>query len=346
MTIVAGVLCAVLVLPTSWMAADPRPIQERSKAVAPAQSAPTPRNAPAARGQAPSREHLLTLASTELSAGRRAEAERLLLQAADRFDSVEALLRLARLQAGRGDQQAAIGSLRRARTLAPNSEEVLSGFAQVSLAARAITPAILALQALTRICPTVAQYHYLLGVGLMQAGDFAAAVESLEQANRLEPNRGLTLIALGLGYNSRKMYAEARSYLQRGIELEPESIDGIAALAESEEGLGELDAAEAHARQVLAKAGNHPNAHLVLGLVLMKRERIEEARDAFLSAVSAEPLLAKAHYQLSLAYSRLGDPASAEKHLGLYRTSLRDVEQRLERIRLETGEPAKGGMGR
>ena len=258
MTIVAGVLCAVLVLPTSWMAADPRPIQERSKAVAPAQSAPTPRNAPAARGQAPSRERLLTLASTELSAGRRAEAERLLLQAADRFDSVEALLRLARLQAGRGDQQAAIGSLRRARALAPNSEEVLSGFAQVSLAARAITPAILALQALTRICPTVAQYHYLLGVGLMQAGDFAAAVESLEQANRLEPNRGLTLIALGLGYNSRKMYAEARSYLQRGIELEPESIDAIAALAESEEGLGELDAAEAHARQVLAKAGNHP----------------------------------------------------------------------------------------
>jgi tetratricopeptide (TPR) repeat protein len=343
---VACVLGAVLLLPTCGLAADRTMPQEEPNAVAPAQSAPTRRTAPAARGQNSSRERLLSLASTELSAGRRAEAERLLLEAADRFDSVDALLRLGRLQAGRGDQQGALGSLRRARALAPNSEEVLSGFAQVSLAARAITPAILALQALTRICPTVAQYHYLLGVGLMQAGDFVAAVESLEQANRLEPNSGLTLIALGLGYNSRKLYAEARSYLLRGLELEPESVDAIAALAESEEGLGELDAAEVHARQALAKVGNHPNAHLVLGLLLMKRERIEEARDALIAAVSAEPLLAKAHYQLSLAYSRLGDAASAEKHLGLYRTSLRDVEQRLERIRLETGEPSKGGMGR
>ena len=92
----------------------------------------------------------------------------------------------------------------------------------------------------------------------MQAGDFVAATDSLEQANRLEPNKALTLIALGLGYNSRKLYAEARSYLQRGIELEPDSRDAVAALAESEEGLGELDAAEAHARQCWRQTGAMP----------------------------------------------------------------------------------------
>jgi tetratricopeptide (TPR) repeat protein len=341
----AGAFCALLLLPTCSLAAAQTPSWKASKA-APAQSTPPRPGPPAARAQNPSRERLLSLASTALSAGRRAEAERLLLEAADRFDSVNALLRLAQLQAGRGDQQAALSSLQRARALAPNSEEVLSGFAQLSLAARAITPAIAALQALTRICPTVAQYHYFLGVALMQAGDFVVAVESLDKANQLEPNNGLTLIALGLGYNSRKLYADAKSYLQRGIELEPDSRDAVAALAESEEGLGELDAAEAHAREVLTADPHHSNAQLVLGLLLMKRERIAEARDAFIAAVSAEPLLARAHYQLSLAYSRLGDAASAEKHLDLYRTSLRDLEQRLDRIRSETGQPSKAGMNR
>jgi tetratricopeptide (TPR) repeat protein len=341
----AGALCAVLLLPTCCLAADQAPSRKGSKA-APAQSAPTRPVAPATRAQNPSRERLLSLAATELSAGRRAEAERLLREAADGFDSVDALLRLGRLQVGRGDQQAALSSLQRARALAPNSEEVLSGFAQVSLAARAITPAIAALQALTRICPTVAQYHYLLGVGLMQAGDFVAAVESLDKANQLEPNNGLTLIALGLGYNSRKLYADAKSYLQRGIALEPDSRDAVAALAESEEGLGEFDAAEAHAREVLTTDPHHSNAQLVLGLLLMKRERIAEARDAFIAAIGAEPLLARAHYQLSLAYSRLGDAASAGKHLELYRASLRDLEQRLDRIRSETGQPSKGGTNR
>src|SRR5918996_204993 len=84
----------------------------------------------------------------------------------ERPESVRALMQQARQQSARGDAPGALESLGRAREIAPNSEEVLAAFAQVSLATRTPVPAIVALDALTRICPTVAQYHYLLGVAL------------------------------------------------------------------------------------------------------------------------------------------------------------------------------------
>ena len=102
------------------------------------------------------------------------------------------------------------------------------------------------------------EYHYLLGVAMMQAGDMASAVFALQDALALEPNRSLTLVALGLAFNSQKLYAEARQPLVRSLELEPDNLEGLAALAESEEGTGDLAAAETHAA---ARAGARGRQH-------------------------------------------------------------------------------------
>jgi tetratricopeptide (TPR) repeat protein len=235
-----------------------------------------------------------------------------------------------------GDPGGAIDTLRSARALAPSSEEVLSAFAQVALGARMLVPAITTLDVLTRMCSTVSQYHYLLGVALMQAGDMAAAVESLQQADRLEPERPLTLIALGLAHNSRKQYADARRALLHALDLEPEDVDALAALAEAEAGAGELAPAEEHARRALARSDSHPTANLVMGIVLMKRERYAEARDALNKAIAADAGSPAAHYQLSLAYARLGDEANARKQVELYQQKLRETEERLQTLRAAT----------
>jgi tetratricopeptide (TPR) repeat protein len=260
--------------------------------------------------------------------------------------SVKALLQRARHQSGQGDAAGAMESLQRARVLAPNSEEVLSASAQVSLAVRAPVPAILALEPLTRMCPTVAQYPYLLGVALMQAGDMLAAVEPLRQAERLEPDRVLTLVALGLALNGRKLYAEAKPHLLRGLELDPDNVEAVAALAEAEDGLGEIREAEAHAERALARAAAHATANLVLGMVRMKQERYAEARDALEKAAVADPASPKAHYQLSLAYARLGDEAAAQKQVELYRRKLQEIEERVNQLRTATGLSGESGMRR
>src|SRR5438477_1334864 len=124
------------------------------------------------------RDRTLKQAAAELAAGHRDEAARLLRSAADRFQSVQSLLQLARIESGNGDARGALASLERALKLAPNSEEVLSAFAQLALRIRLPLRAIAMLDPLTRICPTVAQYQYLFGVALMQIGDMSLAVDS------------------------------------------------------------------------------------------------------------------------------------------------------------------------
>lgn len=252
---------------------------------------------------------------------------------ADRQGSVRELLRLAKLDAGRGDQAAAAERLRRALALAPNSEDVLFAHAQMALSRRALTEALSDLEALSRMWPAVSQYHYLLGVALMQAGDMTGATEALQRANEVEPDRALTLVALGLTHNSRRRHQEARDALLRSLDFEPDNLEAIAALAEAEEGLGETATAESHAAKVLARMPGHANANLVMGLVLMKQERYAEARDAFLKAAGAEDASAKPHYQLSLAYSRLGDEVRARQQLENYQRRQKEIEDRVRELR-------------
>jgi tetratricopeptide (TPR) repeat protein len=258
-------------------------------------------------------------------------------------ESAQAWLLLARLQSGRKDTPGALESLRKARTLAPNSEEVLSALSQVALRAHAFGPAVATLQSLARMCPTVAQYHYLLGVALMEAGDSSSAEEALRRAEQIEPNRMLTLVAFGLVLNNGKQFAQAKPFLLRAVDLEPESADALAALAETEEGLGELPQAESHVRRALDTASATPSAlataNLVLGTLLMKQEHYADAREALEKAVAANPDSAKAHYQLSLAYARTGDAANAQKQVALYQQALRDTEARVKALHKETGLP-------
>jgi len=231
----------------------------------------------------------LQLASTEKAAGHLAEAERQLRSVAERFNSVRALLQLAGLQSEQKNQAGALASLRKARALAPNSEDVLSTYAETLLASPTPDAGIPVLVALTRISPMVARYQYQYGVALLHAGDAAAAVPPLQQAERLEPDQALTLIALGQALNRRKLYAEAKPPLLRGLSLMPESVEAVAALAEAEEGLGELKDAEDYARRALARRSDDPTASFVVAVVLMKQEKFAEARDALLRAAAADP---------------------------------------------------------
>jgi tetratricopeptide (TPR) repeat protein len=297
-------------------------------------------------GQPPPRAAAVQRAQQELGAGRRGEAKRLLADAADRFRSVQALLFLSRLQSEDGDAAGALDSLRQARLLAPNSEEVLSAFAQMSLAAGAPVPAVVALDALTRMCPDVMQYHYLLGVALLRVGDRLNAVSALSTAEQLEPNRALTQLALGIAHNRLQQYADAERVLARAVDVDPRNADTLAALAEAEQGLGKLDAASTHVQQVLASAPQHATANLVAGLVAMDRAHYAEARAALERAVQTDPLLFKAHYQQSLACARLGDDAAAARYLEQYRATLRGVQKMIDELRMATGPIGTGPVRR
>ena len=287
----------------------------------------------------------LRLAAAESADGHPALAERQLRSVATRYRSVRALLQLARLQARQKDAAGALSTLEKARALAPNAEEVLSAFAQVSLSLRAPVPALQVLEPLVRMYSSVAQYHYMTGVALMQAGDVQSATSPLREADQLEPDRPLTLTALGLVLNNLRMYSEARPYLVRSLDLDPDAVDTLAALAESEQGLGELEAAETHAQRALARKGDHAIANLALGMVRMKQERYQEACAALERAQAADPASPTPPYQLSLAWARRGDEAQSKRYLELYHQRVRELDLRVAEVRAKTGLSG-GGMKR
>jgi tetratricopeptide (TPR) repeat protein len=286
----------------------------------------------------PDRKALLERAAQAAAQGRRAQAEALYRDAATRFRSVRAMVELARLQMAEGRQAEALATLGIARERAPHAEEVLSAYAQVALAARAPVPAAEVLAPLARMCPTVAAYHYLLGIALLQAGDVTGAVESLQRAQTLEPDRPLTLAALGLALVSAKRHAEAKPLLVRSLDLEPDGVEALGALAEAEEGLGELAAAEDYAGRALARQPDQATANLALGMVRMKQDRYADARAPLERAARSD--LPKAHYQLSLAYARLGEDALSERHRAVYEQKLAEVEARMKALRAATGTAA------
>jgi tetratricopeptide (TPR) repeat protein len=286
----------------------------------------------ASPAQQADRDTTLKAASAAMAAGRKDEARKLLSDAGTRFGSVRALLQLARLQSTDGDAAGALETLRAARRLAPNSEDVLSALAAVSLAAKAPLAAILTLQSLTRLCPSAAQYHYLLGIALVRAGDMPAAADALARADALDPDRALTLVALGLVYTQEKRYDEAKPALARSLELDPDNVEALAALAEAESGLNDIAAAERDASRALKADARNARANLVMGMVRMTQERYRDALDALLVASAADPRSPKVDYQLSLVYSRLGDQSAAKHHLDVYQQKLRAMEAELKAL--------------
>jgi tetratricopeptide (TPR) repeat protein len=247
-------------------------------------------------------------------------------------DSVRALLQVARRQASEGSAAAALDTLRKARARAPNAEDVLSAYAQMAIASRQPIVAVEVLEPLARMCPSVPQYQYMLGVAYMQAGAILASVDALRAAEALDPGNARVLAALGIALNTRKLHGEAQPVLARSIEIEPENVEAIAALAEAEEGLGD-PLAETHAMRALAMNPAHATANYVLGVVRMRQQKYDEARDALLKAIASDQQMARAHYQVSLAYSRLGDEAQARVHVELYQQQMQALEDAAKKLR-------------
>ena len=75
-------------------------------------------------------------------------------------------------------------------------------------------------------------------------------------------------------------------------------------------------------------------------MLRIQQARYPEAVAALASAVAADPASAKAHYQLSIAYERSGDAASAERERAAYTEALRAMEKQLAELRSATGEGA------
>ena len=199
--------------------------------------------------------------------------------AGDRLAGLPAPLRLqveaamAALQAGRAaDAAAGLDSILRAL---PAQAEVLRLRALAHLHLGEVAPAIARLQAALAARPGDGLLATQLGGAFAQAGDLAAAEHWFRQATDWTPALVDAWYNLGLALDARAATAEARGAFARVLTLQAGHVPARLRLAELDKVSGDLGAAEAAYRAVLAgDAGSIP---AWVGLASLPAWRPDEA---------------------------------------------------------------------
>jgi Flp pilus assembly protein TadD len=192
----------------------------------------------------------------------------------------DSLVLLAVVLAVKSDNAGAIEALRRASDLAPESFDAL----------------------------------FALGRALYGASDLAAAALTFRRAILLRPQDPQARFFLATTLESSGNNAEARETYRELIRLDAGNAEGHLGLgallvkldANSKEGISEL-------LEAVKLKDNLYEARIVLGRAFIKAGRHAEALNHLTRAAQLAPDNPEPHYQLAIAYRRLGRPENAQR---------------------------------
>jgi Flp pilus assembly protein TadD len=241
------------------------------------------------------------------NAGRAAEAEPLARRAVEsaRTASVEsartadALVLLAVVLAVRGDDAGALKSAREAVALAPESFDAQFTLGRALYGAGDAAAASRVFRSAVALKPNDAQARFFLATSLEESGDDDGALAAYRELATREPRApeghlGLGVLLLKRGGAGAE---EGLKELSRAIEINPDLYE----------------------------------ARVALGRALVARGRAAEAIEHLRRAAELAPGNPEPHYQLSLAYRRLGRRAESEAES--------ETVRRIHESRRSTGSP-------
>ena len=153
------------------------------------------------------------------------------------------------------------------------------------------------------------------GVEAARAGQHDVAIAKFTEASTLMPNCHDCFYNIGFAYSQKQQYAEAEAAFKKAIELKPESAEaynGLATIYNAQKKFDEAAAASAKAASFGgAAAGGNAEAIYNQGVILWNAQKYAEAKTQFEKAISINPNMADAHYQLGMAYLNLGQMPEA-----------------------------------
>jgi tetratricopeptide (TPR) repeat protein len=239
--------------------------------------------------------------------------------------SVDALQALARLLASQEEWQKSVELLTRARTLAPDSPDVLRKFASASLRAGRPADAVDAAQQLVKLRPDEPEALYLLGVAQLQSGDAEAARRTIENYAKLRPQDPLAFLALGMVGANLHDFPAARANFEQSIKLDPKQPEPYFQLALVFREQGDNRAAIAQLEKAAAIDTQRAQTHALLGTLYLLQQDYAKAQEHLTRAEELAPNSADTHYQLGLLFARLNQPDHAQREMDEFR-KLKDKE--------------------
>src|SRR4030095_12061688 len=133
-------------------------------------------------------------------------------------EQTDAVLGLAQLAQSKGDVEAGLKQLARARKMVANSPDTLYRFAIVAMRASLFEEANSTLQAAIKLKSEDPAFYVALGTTWIKKPDLIEAEQAFRQALRLRPDDALTRMYLGYTLLEQKKHAGAREYLEKSLE--------------------------------------------------------------------------------------------------------------------------------
>lgn len=255
-------------------------------------------------------------------------------------DSARILQTLSAIALKLGDKAKAWEYIAHARRLAPNSAQVVFAFAGVSLENYLISEAITALRLLLLREPDNPEYLMMLGNTVLEsATEFSKAVGYFSRYVELVPDQALGHMMLGYAHYVNRDYDKAEPELNRTLELEPDFLEARYYLAMIDFHRNQDPEAVTRLEDLLRLAPDHGKARATLGKIFLRQRRFEDAVRELRRAAELTGGSSDIHFNLSRAYSQLGNRTEAEQQLAVYQRFKAEEEQReLEGRRLKFQE--------
>ena len=152
------------------------------------------------------------------------------------------------------------------------------------------------------------------GIAMLDAQQYEPSVRAFEQVAKLRPDYADAYTNIAIANFSWQRYDDSRASLEKALKLSPHNARALYYLALVERNQGNLEAAIADLREVIAQFPRSRDAHRELGFSYYQQRKYNEARAEYETLQTIDPDDLAAHYILSIVYRRLGmaDKASYE----------------------------------
>ena len=182
---------------------------------------------------------------------------------------------------------------------------------------------------------------YRQGQSALRRQDYYGAIDSLQEALRLNPAYLDVILALADAYFRIEEYEEAYNYIEKAALYGENDISLINMKARILVGREDLTQAEELFRSVLTKEPNNLEANLGLAEIALLRGDDRQGEDQYRKSLILAPESRRALLSLALLYDREGNGEEAEKYLNLaltYHSRDPEVHIALAEHYLRTGD--------
>jgi predicted O-linked N-acetylglucosamine transferase (SPINDLY family) len=159
------------------------------------------------------------------------------------------------------------------------------------------------------------RYHQLLGIAQAKSGDLNAAIRTLEQVIKLQPNVHFVHNILAKLYKMNHQSEEAMRHFDVAIKINPLSFDDFNNRGVLHTELHQWQEAEKDLFQALKINPNSPAVLNNLGFLYFHQRRLQKALKYYLAALDLDPKYVSALFNVANIYQNIGSYTTCCQYL-------------------------------